>query len=421
MTCDKKLSEIIVIYMITMGLFSRITELFYIWKIGFLILFVSWCFCRSSREKIGLLFRNPYLIGVLFCMLGSILLAEDSTYLLYNLKLILWPMLFLVTIVSIYLGMPEDIGNLMRKLFLPLNAMLLVNLIVTAIQCMGFPLFIRESWRALNPFYPDLCCGLFGLNGTHELSMFLLFMFIYNLDYAKDKENKTPYYVYTMICAVVIACISTMNDNIAMFVLMPAIFFMYFIMCELFANGWKNALISWVKKYGLFFCVLLFTILMIPATRDFINEYVIIRLKMVFNVNSEIYQINGSNERLAIVLDALSSSSGWLFGKGIGSASYGGGDFWGYAHFGLSSIGAFIMTGGIWFYLFYTLYFANAFSLLIGSKRNAKVIFMISALLIVVYSIYTIIYTSFVTTIWVILLFIILGIANHRETEKRIQ
>ena len=65
------------------------------------------------------------------------------------------------------------------------------------------------------------------------------------------------------------------------------------------------------------------------------------------------------------------------------------------------------MTGGIWFYLFYTLFYAKTIMKMVKSKRKFPEILCFG--LIVLLTIYTIFYTSFVTPIWYTFFFMVIG------------
>ena len=403
-----KLSKITLIYIMLLGLFSRYTEHYYLWKIIFLCMFGCLCVSRKFVKQLCKIISNKYLIFSIAISLFSICFSNNNMYLISNLNLLLWLFLFMITIVTIFLSEPENVSTVLKKSCLPLNVLMIINLVILIIQCMGIPIFIKNSWRELNSYYEDLCCGLFGYNGTHELTMFLLFMNAFNLSsWSNCRKNKKAFIVYICIVDVLIALTSTKNDNIAMVLLIPFFLVVYLLVIEYLKKEKISIILNKFGRYIVILCVMVLVAFMIPSTRKFINEYVLIRVNMVINVTNPRYQINGSNERLAIPLNALYHINGWLFGEGIGAASYGGGSFFGYNHFGLSSIGTLVMTGGIWFYLFYTLFYAKTIMKMVKSRHKFPEILCFG--LIVLLTIYTIFYTSFVTTIWYTFFFMVIG------------
>lgn len=408
-----KLSKLSLIYILMIALFSRFTEHYYLWKILLLVILGCLLSFDAFRKALTKILLNKYLAILCGLVLLNFIKFQDQGYFFGNLNLLFWPFLSVLIIVSLYLSDPISVSKTIDKAFIPLNFIMIFNLVVLIIQCSGIPVFIKSSWRAMNSYYEDLCCGLFGYNGTHELTMFLLFMNALNLHhYSKLKHNnKTIFLGYIFIVNIVVAITSTKNDNIAMFLFMPLFIIIDVIVAEYLKREKVTAVLHKFGKYIGIVVILVVCAFVLPSTRDFISEYVLIRVKMVFDVRNARYQINGSNERLAIPLMALCEEDGWILGKGIGTASYGGGTFFGFNHFGLSSIGSLIMTGGIWFYLSYTMFYSKTIAKMIGSKHKFP---EITCFLSVIFlTAYTIFYTSFVTTIWCCLYFMILGITRQ--------
>lgn len=135
------------------------------------------------------------------------------------------------------------------------------------------------------------------------------------------------------------------------------------------------------------------------------------------------YQIAGSNEIFAIVFNALSSASGWLFGKGFGTADFGGCSCFGYGSFGLSSIGSFIMIGGIWFYLLFTYHMTKELQYLVNNRTRVDFLGIIIFGVVCVCSAYTILYTSFVSIFWFGMIFLELGFYKKVSllTERKVE
>lgn len=409
----RDISKITFIYIIIVALFSRYIEHFYIWKILLLFLFFLQIFYKKFRKCLTNLLTNKYLVLSIIILFTSSLISTTNTYFLNNLNLLIWPNLFMILIVCIYLIYPKLIKELIDKSILPLNIMLIINLIVLMIQIYVKPIFIKSSWLNMNPYYPDLCSGLFGYNGTHELTMYILFMNILNIYWIKKSyKNRIHILIYLFVINIITLFTATKNDNIALFILLPLFLVSYFLLIEHFKFKNLNYILFKIIKYVTLILFISIPLLFaLPTLRSFIDEFVIIRTRMVLNIWNSNYQVNGSNERLAIVQTSLNNFYGWLFGLGFGTYSYGGGNYLGFEHFGLSSMGSMIATSGIWFFLFYTMYFTKTLTSIFSN--NKKFIIVICFFWILGLSFYTIFYTSFVTTIWFSLIFIVLSILKE--------
>lgn len=76
----------------------------------------------------------------------------------------------------------------------------LINAVVLLIQLQGtgFMIGVNAS-GTVNPMYEDLIAGSLGYSGTHQLSLFMTFVILYNMAYWKYEVpdlNKTPLLIY---------------------------------------------------------------------------------------------------------------------------------------------------------------------------------------------------------------------------------
>jgi cation transport ATPase len=133
---------------------------------------------------------------------------------------------------------------------------------------------------------------------------------------------------------------------------------------------------------------------------------------------------NGSNERLAIVAVAFQKGFGWHLGKGIGSWQWSKSGLLGFRHFGLNSIYAFVTLGGIWFYICYTFAYAWILTKICKRRINSKFYYIITIICIVIVSIFTVIFTSTTSTIWLSMIFATFAMIqdkianNHQGTAQ---
>ena len=421
MISTKNLTKITIAYFIFMGLFCRYIEVYSLWKLISLVLIGLLFLSRKFRFEIKKLHINLSFLALLFVIAASCIVSFESTYIFGNILYIIWPLLYIAAICGLAGSNGTLVENFIDRLFVPLNFFFVFNIVLALIQTSGYPLLIRGTWLAYNSFYEDLCCGVFGLNGTHEFTSYALFMNIFVLTYVgkKKRKNHVLIYSYLVLIDLLLLFLSTRNDNVAMFVLLP-IFIGVFLLSRIhFKTEKVKKTVKKLFKLSIPIICLLIVVMNIPYIKHYLDKYVWIRIVMLLNFNKDYFQIAGSNERLAIVFDALSSASGWMFGKGFGTADFGGGSYFGYGSFGLSSIGSFIMIGGVWFYLLFTYHMTKALQYLVSNKTKIDFFGMIIFGIVCIYTAYTILYTSYVSTFWFGMIFLELGFYKKRIAIRR--
>lgn len=394
-------------FLLIFGLISRYIEFTKGWNILIAcgILLFIYLFKNDIDKKTKWLFFSLLILGIL-----NVLWTRNFDYLLTNLSTLL-PGLCIATTVYLALHHTDLFSNFLNKNMLVLNTFYIANIIVLFLQVQGTGFLIKEKWLAINTYYLDQCCGLFGNAGTHELGFYTIFMVIYNF-YLTDKipENKRKLFIgYAVITTLLMLYLSSRNDNMALFVFLPLLVLLYFFL-KYFK---KLKLIRINKKYGFFLVSGLVVCIVIGAIFNFDSLFINSVLKRLSRVIFfDFSNIAGSNERLAIPLVALAKGNGWLFGQGLGAWMWHKGNYFGFKHFGLSSIGSFIMLGGIWFYLLYT----YLFTYLSSFKKNKwfQILFFI---LLILVSAYSNVYTSAVSLFWI---FMILSLLFLLEENKNV-
>lgn len=408
-------SCIILSFILLMGMCYRYVEFTKGWELVLIFLFAQ-RFLLSNNFLKSIFEENILKICIMIyaaLVLVNIIYTRKFEFLFDN----MWKIVCTNILIFLIYGMKkmnnDSISRVMAKGFLVLNVFWIANLFVLGMQITGSGFMIKDKWLATNSFYLDQCCGLFGNSGTHELGFFAVFMLIYNLVYVvkcKSSVQKKGIFVYTLVTQMIMLFLSTKNDNIALFVLIP-MFAAVFLLCML---QWSNVDQNLRKKIYITgmvsFLVIILLLLLIPYTREFILENVVFRIKKVFLLSSS--SIIGSNERLAIPLFGLQNKWGWGLGKGLGAWLWHRGGFLDFPHFGLSSVGSFINLGGIWFYLAQTALYAVICFKLCYPKKNTKkgmIFLLLSFFIMLAVSIYTNVYTSNISTIWVVLTFLMFG------------
>lgn len=292
-----------------------------------------------------------------------------------------------------------DFFKELKKCFWVFNFWGFLNMAVLTIQINVRGFLMLPAWLSMNTYYEDLCSGLFGYNGTHRLSIYMTFLFLYNLYYAefelRKKSRQKRLYIYNFLLLGWHFVLSTKNDNMTIYML-TAIFFVGYIFMDM---HWRQYLIvtklfKWLKyiAVGLLVVIIVFTI---PVTREFIMDGVIGRIMKLTTVTSSTG--SGSTERLSILLYSFENGFGYGIGKGIGYFPFGGdwetnASVVGFQHFGLSSMSSIIYLLGLWFYLFYVVWISKMYQ---GMCRKNDRLFLIVILFIMLFlTFYTTNFTS---------------------------
>ena len=419
-------NEIIITYIAFLGMFARLLPF---QKAFEAIVMLDAIYLFGMRKKYSKVFTRHIditvcliLTMVLFTL--SALLHVDFQIIISNIHSSIKPMLLFLIVLAIATYNRPVISNFLAKSFWLFNLFWVANIVVLYFQISGVHLFIRGDWLALNPYYPDLCSGLFGFNGTHKLALYACFMLVYNIVYSKIwcKHAGRLVIIYTLITEVIMLLLSLQNDNIMIYVLIPMCYGTYW----LFDMQWSGRKIGKkVKRIFATVAVLLVAIYFMVSTEQFQQEYwprIIWRINRILFFNSGKYTLGGSNERLAIAEYALSQPDGWLLGKGVGMVRWGDAESFGFMHFGLNSLGSFITLGGIWFLVLNLAMYARISSCLAYANRNKDHYigyYLICIIVYLVFSIYTIPLSDLITSIWISFIFVVLGQLRVYYCESR--
>ncbi len=403
--------QVIILFIIAEGLFSKYIEHTTLWNWTSVLLFVLAMISKHNRviitkKNVGM--TLSFLAATTLLVIG-VFFAESNEQLIDNLLTILYPLV--ICLLVMYASSSDFITVYLERAFIFFNIIWIINLVVLFLQVQGTGFLIKSNWLQINNYYQDHCSGLFGMSGTHELSMFSIFMLVYNLYYCDYKiearSNKRKLVIYILVTEILMLVFSVYNENTALFALLPGFVILYYLL----KIEWTNRNISQrIAKYSLYIIiavVLIGVVLAIPSIRNYIQESFFDRLNRVLVF--EALQTNGSNERLAIPYYALSHSWGWHFGKGFGAWRLHLGGYLGFRHFGLSSVGSFITLGGFWFYIFYTSSYASILKAICAVEENKSKLWIVCMIVVIILTMYTILYSSTVCSLWIAMTFLMFG------------
>ena len=355
------------------------------------VLYLPSIYDTLSQNKRIVLSGLCMLVLFMVCIISSVSDANTVT----NIKGLVYAFCPAATFVIIAgEGIPRFRKYLRSRLPL-LNAVYVVNLYVLSRQIQGTGFMIKSAWLAQNGYYKDQCSGIFGFNSTHSCGLFSIFRLLLNLDYlssCRDRTGKILFGAYTLLAEAVMIYCAAYSDNMALYVLTP-----FFLVLYYYLSGRELGLMSFVR--GHLRQILLISVICVlaaaallsnPAVSEFTGKiYNRIYRTIYFNQSG----VKGSNERLAIIAEALSAPFGWLFGYGIGEEPWKGLDILGFRHFGLSSIGSTIYLCGIWAFLamtaFYVFLSTNAVERCTKAQRFLFKFRLVSAVSLLMLTVYT--------------------------------
>lgn len=407
---SKKISynSLLFYYSILMAVLLNYVEKVKIWQFCFVGLFLL-VLIGNARFRSIFISNSGELIILLVLICISMFVSEHNEYAFRNFRGVIIPSTVCLSLSTIMTSNKIKFEKMLISCAKILNIWWILNIIALFLQISGYPIFLKQKWIEASPYYKDLYCGLFGQNRTHELVLFSCMIYSCNLKICEvlNKRNKKKeaklVLLYTIVTEFMMLIISTQNDNIAMFLFLPWSILMRGLIKD------YDKTIGVIKKYFKYILIVIaivFVIILgmhIPSIKIIFKDYLYRRFYDMLNYNK--VGIAGSNERLAIVEYALSSPKSYLFGQGFGSEIFGEHVAHGFKHFGLSSVGSTIYIAGFWYYAMQILLYFHSFMKMVKyNKKNIMVIMLILAT-VVGLSVYSPIFLSFSSIVFLTLYF----------------
>lgn len=334
-----------------------------------------------------------YITGTLFLL--SVFVSSNEDALLSNIRSCLYSICVLMTCYEIDKKDRTLICDYLNNRIKLFNILLIINIIIVFIQAQGTGFLIKNEWLALNGYYEDHCAGVFGMNSTNHLGVFSILVMLINMYYCKNDYTgikKRIFYLFTIICQVAMAVASQFNDNVGFYALLVIFGGLYGLTVINKHRSLFNKLRK-ILKYVVILCFALLLLFSIPGIMEYATRVLVYRYTVLFNYNS-MGGAAGSSERFAVIEYAFQNASSWLFGVGIGSQEWFG-DAFGFRSFGINSAGAYVLLGGIWFFIAYMIMYAMIFFKLICVRRkNNVVLFCIVLGVVLLLAIYTSIFND---------------------------
>ena len=395
---DYLIYDLILDFLMVIVLISGYVEHIEMWRmLGVMTLALTFCLYGNSVYQGLSESRRVVLSGLCLVLVMTLcaLFTVSDTYIVQNLKGLFYAFCPAASYIILTGEGLDRLSDYLRKRLPLLNAVYVVHLYILSRQIQGTGFMIKASWLAKNSYYKDQCSGIFGFNSTHSCALFSVFMLFLNLNYLteiKGRYRRLLFITYTLAAEAVMLYCAAFSDNIALFVLTP-----FFVVLYYYLSGKELGILSFVRKHIKQIAVFLIIIVLIglallsvPAvTKTAETVYGRVYRVLYFNDTG----VKGSNERLAILVDALSQPFGWLFGYGLGEQPWKGLDLLGYRHFGISSIGSTTYLCGLWafaalmaFYISLSTYAAERSASLAAYRLKIRAVSFLSLFMLTVYT-----------------------------------
>lgn len=399
----------IVIYIVFSGIIGAMP----IWHLIILGIYIMTAFfnrkndLQKEKKHTNNLISVLMVVGVIL-FLSSLVVSSNYSAAMANIRSSLYPLCGIGILYILNRTNDKIICTAIFKHISFFNVILIINIVVLILQVRGTGFLIRSSWLAENPFYEDHCAGLFGFNATNILGIYSVFVMMANLSYMMiNRKRKNAIIAFVVITQGIMAFLSQYNDNTG-FYFMTIVFLAVYAYTAIERDSNLVRRIMAIVKYILLIMVIFVIVLYLPVLGDYIRKIVFDKIQRFFFYES-FGGASGGNERLAIVRYAFQLKSTWAFGTGVGATQW----FeraYGFAHFGINSMGSYILLGGLWFYLIYTsIYTAVYYSMFAINKTEKSFMMKLIVFAVVIFfSMYTTIFNDARTAIIVGLIAVVI-------------
>lgn len=403
---------VIVLFQIMLGNFLRITNILSLILFGLIV--ISFSNIKFFIETKHIILFVSYICCVLiypFCNYYK--KGGDVKVLLNNIFYILTSLSILMYIVKLCIMRPSYIKEKMIRFYPLINFYAVVNIIVMIAQ-----LIVNKKIYNNVTEYKDSISGLFGIYGTPICALYISFVVIYDYFLFKYYKKNTMLFLFIVLFANLL--LGLFNDNKGFYlVLIMFVGFTWFVI-----NYGKITKKHPFQGRCKFFIKVLFVSSIMLVIFYYLKNYtnignfydrIVHELTMGWNKTN---LVQGSNERFGMISFALSSPQIRYFGTGLASIIWKKENAFGFAHFGQSDIGVFLILGGIAFCLILTVYLLVAFEILFNRFFMAAMAVIIMLVLGVYTQIFTNLSIMLCIALYIITCWIVLEIVNDNSTAK---
>ena len=279
------------------------------------------------------------------------------------------------------------------KLF---NALLLINIMAMWIQVVSPSSLVASHTleQEISNYHEDEISGLFAYASVHLVALYTTFVVLLNVIAIRKRKaavgnRVAALRIYNIALIAISLFMSTLNDNKALFVILPMALCIY-PLGEI-ALG-KLRLSTGIMGLLLLGFVFVLAYAFVPAVQTFVSDQYVSLFAMISDSAKIGSSANGSNERIAIIGTALSTLSTWGFGTGLGSSGLYAANYWGFHHFGQADMGSFLVLFGIWYVILFVSLFVHCTCGELRTtsfRRSDGILRLLVALIVVITMVYT--------------------------------
>ena len=332
---------------------------------------------KATRYRKILLFFIPILAYIVVLSIASP--RFDRSVFFSNLYYMALPAIWISYFGYLLSSRRKLINECFENIRPVLNVYYFINFIVILFQRDG-TYFLMPVDRIENIYYQDHLAGLLGIEGTHRLALFTVFIVLLNVRYlminVRNHKVKYGIVIYTIFIIITAFYTSALNDNNMLFLLLPLIILAFYMFTPGSSRGkiFNSMLIVFV----------IFAVLYFVSSSSYIADILGSRIGSV--LNNVLETIGGSqtaDERMIYLVYVFSQLNGWLLGSGFGTlqmrqdpgiVALG----YQYRNWGMSDISPFIAMGGLIFYIGILLFYSNVLfsNKLENRERRYSLVFM---------------------------------------------
>lgn len=271
------------------------------------------------------------------------------------------------------------VKKVFEKMYYILNIYYILNFFILFKQ-LNNSYFLINMQKTSNTMYEDQITGFIGVDGTHRLALFTIFIIILNLYmiYQNKVKYKKLTYVYILITTILMLYLSKLNDNNALYVLLPLIFIFYSLI---------NIKINY-KKLIKIIMIIVFTIIFLVIIINTGKIHSLLPERVMSIMSKFLAVFNGEEikeERMEYVRYALNNLNGYYFGKGFGAIRIYRDpsipNIYSLRNWGISNISSLISMGGLVFYILWVYLYSKTFGITIQNNKITRIIFILILIL----------------------------------------
>lgn len=331
----------------------------------------------------------PCFLFILYSIINYSILGGGTYIFFKNLYRIFKTLIILLYFICLLKHRTLFVFNFIRSKFIFFNLYFALNIPIIIAQYTGHYILLGLRQNYDRGATIDFVSGLFGVFGMPRLNLFLLFLFFMNYEYTHNRPNTFKVklfsiYNYTIIILWLLAGISTDNKG---FYICFLLYLVIYYVCQNYSkviNHFHSHFKFWNKMIISSMSFLILVITAIHVYDPFHDVYITI----IDTVNQGITYMSatgGSNERFGMIAYAWSNPEyRWL---GSGLANNATDETWGFgfAHFGQSDFGVYMVVGGTLF-IIALIYFIWRTNSQIFGKGFINCLMVFSYLILSIYS-----------------------------------